>query len=69
VLNKKKFKHEPVVSFVHLCWDSIQPNSGVIVSMLTLSVLDNGFKSNQNLKIGICCFSAKHVALRSKSNN
>ena len=44
-----------------------------MVSMLTLSVVDRGFepRSSQtkvkDYKIGICCFSTKHTALRRKS--
>ena len=44
--------------------------SGVMVSKLALSVLDCGFKPQscraKDYKIGICCFSAKHTALRRK---
>ena len=44
---------------------------GVLVSVLASSAVDRGFESpfgsNQNYKIGICCFSAKHAALRKKS--
>jgi hypothetical protein len=46
---------------------------GVIVSVLTSSVVDSGFKpwsgQTKDYKIGICCFSAKHVALRRKSKD
>jgi hypothetical protein len=42
----------------------------VMVSMLALSVVDSGFepRSGQTIdyKTGICCFSAKHTALRKK---
>ena len=45
--------------------------SGIMVSMFTLSVVDRGFEprsgQTKNYKIGICCFSAKHAALRRKS--
>ena len=41
---------------------------GVMVSILTSSVADRGFESRsgqtKDYKICICCFSAKHVALR-----
>jgi hypothetical protein len=41
-----------------------------MVSMLTSSAVDCGFESHsdktKDYKIGICCFSAKHAALRSK---
>jgi len=44
--------------------------SGVMVSVLTLSAVDHGFKvrSGQTIhyKLGICCFSTKHTALRRK---
>ena len=44
-----------------------------MVSMLVSSAVDRGFKSwsgqNNDYKIGICCFSAKHVALRRKSKD
>jgi cytochrome c biogenesis protein CcdA len=46
---------------------------GVIVSVLASSAVDRGFdpRSGQtkNYKIGICCFSSKHLALKIKSNN
>ena len=46
---------------------------GVMVSMLTSSVIDRGFEpwsgQTKDNKIGICCFSAKHAALRSKSKD
>ena len=41
---------------------------GVMVSMLTLSEVDRGFEprscQTKEYKIGICCFSPKHAALR-----
>ena len=44
---------------------------GVMVSVLVSSEVDRGFepRSGQTLdyKIGICCFSTKHAALRRKS--
>ena len=44
--------------------------SGVMVSLLTLSTIDCTFKTRSGLtkdfKIGICCFFAKHTALRRK---
>ena len=46
---------------------------GVIVSMLTSSVVGRGFEppsgQTKDNKIGICCFSAKHAALRRKSKD
>ena len=47
----------------HICF--------VMVSILSSSWLDRGFKcqsgQSKDYKIGICCFSTKHPALRSKS--
>ena len=41
-----------------------------MVSVLTSSAVDRGFKPRSGqaneYKIGICCFSAKHAALRRK---
>ena len=43
---------------------------GVMVSVLASSAVDHGFEAqsgkSKDYKIGICCFSAKHVAIRSK---
>ena len=44
-----------------------------MVSMLASSAVGHGFKPRsgqiKHNKIGICCFSAKHVALRRKSKD
>ena len=44
-----------------------------MVSVLASSAVDRGFKprsgQTKDYKIGICCFSAKHAALRSKSKD
>ena len=44
-----------------------------MVGVLALSAVDRGFESQsgqtKDYKIGICCFSAKHAALRSKSKD
>ena len=37
-----------------------------MVSVLDSSAVDLGFGSNQTIKIGICCFSAKHAAFKEK---
>jgi len=41
-----------------------------MISLLASSAVDRGFKSRsgqtKNYKIGNCCFSAKHAALRRK---
>ena len=46
---------------------------GVMVSVLALSAVERGFepRSGQTkyYRIGICCFSTKHVALRKKSKD
>jgi hypothetical protein len=46
---------------------------GVMVSMLAQSAVDRGFESwsgqTKDYKIGICCFFAKHTALRRKSKD
>ena len=59
ILLKRSTEHEP--SCHHL---KIFP--------LVSSVVDRGFKpwssQNKDYKIGICCFSAKHAALRRKSS-
>ena len=44
-----------------------------MVSMLALSAVDRGFKpqlgQTKDYKIGICCFSTKHAALKRKSTD
>ena len=44
-----------------------------MVSVLALSAVDRGFEARsgqtKDYKIGICCFSAKHAALRRKSKD
>ena len=44
-----------------------------MVSMFALSAVDRGFEPwsgpTKDYKIGICCFSAKHAALMSKSKD
>ena len=47
--------------------------SGVMVSILASSAIDCGFEPQsgqiKEYEIGMCCFSAKHTALRRKSKN
>jgi len=47
--------------------------SSVMVSVQASIVVDIEFQpwsdKTENFKIGICCFSTKHVALRSKSKD
>ena len=44
-----------------------------MVSVLASSAIDRGFEprsgQTKDYKIGICCFSAKHAALRRKSKD
>ena len=48
---------------------------GVMVDMLAVSAKDFGFEpwsvqtKDYKIKIGFCCFPAKHTALRRKSKN
>ena len=46
---------------------------GIMVVMLASIVVDRGFEpwsgQTKNYKIGICCFSTKHSALRSKNKD
>jgi hypothetical protein len=46
---------------------------GVMDSVLASSAVDHGFEpqsgQTKDFKIGICCFSAKHAALRRKSKD
>jgi hypothetical protein len=46
---------------------------GVMVTVLVWSMVDHGSKTRscqtKDYKIGICCFSSKHAALRRKSKN
>jgi hypothetical protein len=52
---------------------SINYIDGVVISMLVSKVVDRGvetrFDQTKYYKIGICCFSAKHVAFRRKSKD
>jgi hypothetical protein len=53
--------------YIHIIYNRI---GGVMVSMLASSVVDSGFESqlgqSKDYKICICCFSAKHTALRNQ---
>ena len=52
-----------------------RPNriGGIMVSELASSLVDRGFETRsgqtKDYNIGICCFSAKHAALRRKSKD
>ena len=60
---------------MYLAWCFILWNriDGIMVSVLASSAVYGGFASRSgqtnNYKIGICCFSAKHAELRSKSKD
>ena len=59
------FCHAFIHHGIHIC--------GVMVSMLTSSAVNLGFKprlgQTKDYEIGICCFSTKHAALRRKSKD
>ena len=46
---------------------------GVMINLLASRAVDRGFEprsgQTKDFKIGICCFSAKHAALRRKSKD
>ena len=56
---------------MHLCY--INSIGGVMVSVLASSAVDRGLEprpgQTKDYKIGICCFSAKHAALRRKNKD
>jgi hypothetical protein len=58
------------ILFTHLWLDRI---GGVMVIVLALSAINCGFEprsgQTKDYEIGICCFSAKHTALRRKSKD
>jgi hypothetical protein len=57
----------------YICTVQCNLISDVMVSMLALSAVDHGFElwsgQTKDYKIGICCLSAKHAALRRKSKD
>ena len=64
------YKTDRLYIVSQLCHNRI---SGVMVSMLASNTLYHGFKprlgQTKDYKIGICCFSANHAALRRKSKD
>ena len=66
------FDKRPIIDYIQT---SLGRNciGGVMVSMLVSSAVDRGFEpwsgQTKDYKIGICCFSAKHAALRRKSKD
>ena len=59
--------------YIHNIPFSINCIGDVMVGAFASSVVDRGFEScsgqTKDYKIGICCFSAKHTALRRKSKD
>jgi len=57
------------------CLALLVPNDigGIMVDVLASSVVDRGFEprlgQTKDYKIGICCCSAKHTALKRKSKD
>jgi hypothetical protein len=64
-------KNRVYSSFLFTLIDPLNCIGGVMVSVLLSSVVDRGFEprsgQTKDYKIGICCFSAKHTAIRRKS--
>ena len=60
-------------TLIELCQFHINNIGGVVVIVLASSAVYRGFEprsgQTKDYKIGICCFSAKHAALRSKSKD
>jgi hypothetical protein len=68
------FHHCPVSSHrLKMCTYFGQRIRDVLVNMLILSAVDCRFEhrsgQTKDYKIGICCFSSKHAALRRKSKD
>ena len=61
------------LSWMHKFLNQINRIDGVMVSVLASSAVDRGFEprsgQTKDYESGICCFSAKHVALRRKSKD
>ena len=60
------------LSDIHVC--NYKKNfGGVVVSVPASSAVDRGFEPGsdqiKDYKIGICCFTARHIALRRKSTD
>jgi hypothetical protein len=64
-----------ITNMLHKSYDkhSLNRIGGVMVSVLASSAVDRGFEprssQTKDYEIGICCFSAKHAALRRKSKD
>ena len=60
--------------YLHVLIKWLNRIGGVMVSMLDSSAVDRGFEPQSGQtkdykEIGMCCFSAKHAALRRKSKD
>jgi hypothetical protein len=60
-----------MTDYAEILIDCVEFFNARIVSVLASSAVDHGFESQsgqtKGYRIGICCFSAKHTALRRKS--
>ena len=61
------------ITCYHIVLKNTYRIGGVMISVLDLSTVDRGFEprlgQTTDYGIGICCFSAKHTSLRSKSKD
>ena len=71
--NRNNMYNEPILMNVRTSPRKPNHIGGVMVSVLASSAIDRGFdqRSGQtkDYEIGICCFSAKHAALRRKNKD
>jgi hypothetical protein len=78
--NKSTLIKQPIVMYYlyTLNWSLFFPNitnhiGGIMVSLLASSVVEHGFEppsgQTKDYEIDICCFSAKHAALKRKSKD
>jgi len=62
-----------ILLLIYFAKNGLNRTSDVMVSVLALSVVDCGSNpgsaQTKDYKIGICCFSAKHTALRRKNKD
>ena len=69
----RNFKHVARLSILNGSPTEHNHIGGVMVNVLLSSAGDRGFEPRSghtnDYKIGICCFSAKHAALRRKSKD
>ena len=62
-----------IYHIIQYSWHGITRIGGVMASVLASSAVDRGFEprssQSKDYKIGICCFFAKHAALKRKSKD